>query len=71
VSARIQVGHFVPNGCDNARDAPLPTIQKEVELEFAKQLSSTTFFQKIRLRQAMASEIKRRLDEQAPPGALC
>ena len=61
---------FIIDGCDRARVALKPIILSEVEQEFADQLETASFWQRLRIKREIAREVERRLAEQAPSNAL-
>jgi len=57
---------FVEDGPERAGAA----IRAEVIAEFAEQLSTASFWQRLRIWRAIDAEVERRLERQAPPDAL-
>ena len=47
-----------------------PQVRAEVEAEYAGRLEQASFWERRRLKREMAREIKRRVDEKAPPYGL-
>lgn len=61
---------IVADGYDRAYAANEPIVRKEVELEYAERMKAASFWQRYSLRQEIADEIHRRLEEKAPRSAL-
>lgn len=67
---QVRNHRFIVDGRDRAGKALEPSIRAQVEGEFAELIQNATFLRRIVLRRQITAEVKRRLDEQAPPDAL-
>ncbi len=66
----MRVNEFVADGYERAVDANEPTVRNEIEAKYATQMENASVQDRKRLQQQIEREIKQRLDELAPPGAL-
>ena len=61
---------FVSDGCERARQTMEPEVRQEVEEEFAGEWNASGLVRRWFLLRKINAEVKRRLAERAPPGAL-
>lgn len=61
---------FVADGYSRAYAAIEPGVRAEVQAEYADRLQNASFFGRIWIRWEMNREIRRRVDQSAPPDAL-
>lgn len=65
-----QTNRIVEDGCARAAAAVEPRIREAVNAEYAARLNGATVWARFRLKQKIEREIRRRVDESAPPSAL-
>ena len=62
--------NIVADGHVRARVGAEPEVRAAVSAAYAERLKASSLLGRIRLRREIEREIRRRLDEQSPPGAL-
>ena len=70
VSQMEESDRLIADGCERLRSAHEPTIRAEVELRYADQMASNSWFKRRKPRKQIENEVASRLDDFAPPDAL-
>ena len=61
---------LIADGCERLRSVHESKIRAEVELRYADQMASISWFKRRKLRKQIENEVASRLDDFAPPDAL-
>ena len=60
---------FVKDGCERLRSVHEQKLRAEIELQYADQMASSSWFKRRKIRKQIEAEVKSRLDDLAPPEA--
>ena len=60
---------FVVDGRERLRSAHEQNIRVEIELQYADQMASASWFKRRKIRKQIEAELQSRLDDRAPPEA--